>query len=248
MSAIRPVIEKRTYPPRVLTDRHAFHQLLLGLEGHVELEVAGRGVQVGAGVLVPIAAGDEHHYLAPGHNGCLALDLPVAWCETLELDIGNVSLPRRVPPLLLSQARQWVEASPIVLAGWLQMALSAPPARSASPRLRLIRLLPEVMADLARPWRVGEMAARCHLAEAAFARQFRALTGQTPHAWLTDQRLAQACRHMRDSCASLTEIALVCGFGDGAHFSRVFRRHHGCSPREWRGIHANPASVSRTYR
>ncbi|GAB2785333.1 hypothetical protein GCM10027040_09180 [Halomonas shantousis] len=243
-----PVIEMRRYPRRVLTDRHEFHQLLLGLEGNVELEVAGRGTHVAAGVLAPIAAGDEHHYLALGGNGCLALDLPVAWCEVLELDIGRMQMPRRVPPDLLSQARRLTEASSAVLFGWLQSAFGAPASRESSPRLRLIRLLPRVMADLAHPWRVGEMASHCHLAEAAFARQFLALTGQTPHAWLTDRRLEQACRLMGDSRASLTEIALACGFGDGAHFSRVFRRRHGCSPREWRGIHASPASASSTWR
>ncbi|HET8789691.1 MAG TPA: AraC family transcriptional regulator, partial [Modicisalibacter sp.] len=130
------------------------------------------------------------------------------------------------------------------LAGWLSEALGGDAGRVVAPRLRLLRLLPTIEADLARPWRIREMASYCHLAEAAFARQFRALTGQSPHAWLVERRLIRACELMGDCQASLTEIALVCGFGDAAHFSRVFRSHHGCSPRQWRRAHYKPTNAS----
>ena len=53
----RPLIETRAYPDRVLTDRHPYHQLLLGQQGCLELEADGRGVHVAAGVLAPIPAG-----------------------------------------------------------------------------------------------------------------------------------------------------------------------------------------------
>ncbi|WP_163647837.1 AraC family transcriptional regulator [Modicisalibacter sp. 'Wilcox'] len=234
MATTVPLVEARDYPDRVLTDRHAFHQLLLGLDGHVELEAAGRVTRVAPGVLVPVAAGDVHHYLAPGDNRVLVLDLPVAWCQSLALE-ALVSRPaRRLSPALASQGRRLDEQAPSVLAGWLQAVLAAGGHGVAPPRLRLLRLLPAIRADLAYPWRVAEMAARCHLAEAAFARQFRALTGQSPHVWLTAQRLARARERLLDARASLTEIALACGFADAAHFSRVFRRHVGCPPGEWR--------------
>jgi len=32
---------------------------------------------------------------------------------------------------------------------------------------------------------------------------------------------------------SITQIALDCGFADGAHFSRDFRAHFGLSPRQY---------------
>lgn len=244
MSAARPVIETRAYPDRVLTDRHGFHQLLLGLEGGVELEVDGRGVRVEPGVLAPIGAGDEHHYLAPRENATLVLDLPVAWCEALQLAALFESRPRRLPAALMVRGRRLGAADVPALAGWLSEVLSEAAPLVREPRLRLVRLLPAIEADLARPWRVGDWAARCHLAEAAFARQFRALTGQSPHAWLVARRLARARTLMAESTASLTEIALACGFADVAHFSRVFRARHELSPRQWRHLHCRPVSRS----
>lgn len=244
MSVARPVIETRAYPDRVLTDRHGFHQLLLGLEGGVELEVGGRGVRVEPGVLAPIGAGDEHHYLAPRDNATLVLDLPVAWCEALRLEALFEGRPRRLPATLVTRGRHLGATDAPALVGWLSEVLCEAAPFVHEPRLRLLRLLPEVEADLARPWRVRDWAARCHLAEAAFARQFRALTGRSPHAWLVERRLGRARELMRESTASLTEIALVCGFADAAHFSRVFRARHGFSPRQWRRLHCRPVSRS----
>jgi AraC family transcriptional regulator, positive regulator of tynA and feaB len=58
------------------------------------------------------------------------------------------------------------------------------------------------------------------------------LTGQI---WL--RRLTQAASDLRSpahASRSIAEIAFACGFGDTAHFTRAFKRHHGCTPREWR--------------
>lgn len=236
-----PVSEVRSYPERVLTDRHDYHQVLVGLEGTVELEAGGSGVHVDAGVLAPIAVGESHYYLAAGRNRCLVLDLPVEWCELLGIDHLTRRPAFRLPSSLHARAFGLDRRGPTELAHWLSAALTAPGRSPRAPRLRLMQLLPEILATLDRPWRVSQMAARCHLAEAVFARQFRALVGKAPHAWLTERRLERACQHMRDTTASLTEVALSCGFADAAHFSRTFRERMGCSPRDWRENHASPA-------
>ncbi|GHB09819.1 helix-turn-helix transcriptional regulator [Modicisalibacter luteus] len=243
-----PISEARSYPSRVLTDRHSYHQVLVGLEGTVELEAGRGGVHVMAGVLAPIVEGDVHHYLAAGSNRCLVLDLPVAWCETLGIDALVERRAYRLSSALRERAWHLAEAGTLALAQWLEAVQASGGRQVATPRLRLMRLLPEVLSTLDRPWRVGEMAARCHLAEAAFARQFRALVGQAPHAWLTDQRLERACRLMAEPQASLTEIAVACGFADAAHFSRAFRAQHGLSPRQWRRDHACPTRASSPLR
>lgn len=53
--------------------------------------------------------------------------------------------------------------------------------------------------------------------------------------WL--QRLARAASDLRDprhAFKTITQIAYDLGFEDTAHFSRAFKRHHGCTPSEWR--------------
>jgi len=230
-----PLVETRSYPDRELSDRHGFHQLLLGLDGALELEAAGRLIHVTRGVLAPVASGDLHHYLAPGDNRVLVLDLPEGWCEALHLDGLFEGSARRMPEPLVTQGERLGDTDQ-TLARWLELALGAGGRRLAPPRLKLLDLLPAMRADLARPWRVAEMARRCHLAEAVFARQFRALTGQSPHEWLVRQRLALARERLLIDNVSLTDVAQTCGFADSAHFSKSFRQWHAVSPSEWRRL------------
>ena len=62
-------------------------------------------------------------------------------------------------------------------------------------------------------------------------------TGCTPGALIWSRRLACAHRMLADerSGVRVLDIALSCGFKDGAHFSRAYRREFGYSPRESRG-------------
>ncbi|MBY5943175.1 AraC family transcriptional regulator [Halomonas sp. DP5N14-9] len=245
MSAHAPLIEHRHYPDRVLSDRHDFQQLLLGRGGMVELDVGGRGLRVGPGVLAPVPSGETHHYLAPGANDILVLDLPVAWCQALGVEgiFENERARGYRAPASLVEAAPAPGAGVEALARWLsrlQHALDEGRGRPLpAPRLRLLQLLPRLRGELAHPWRVKEMAALCHLSEAVFARQFRELLGVPPAVWLRRERLALArqllvARTRSGSAMALSEVALVCGFHDAAHFSRVFREAHDVSPGAWR--------------
>jgi AraC-like DNA-binding protein len=50
-----------------------------------------------------------------------------------------------------------------------------------------------------------------------------------------------AQRLMLATDAPLSQIALDCGLADQAHFSRLFRRFVGESPRSWRRARVSPA-------
>jgi AraC-like DNA-binding protein len=60
-----------------------------------------------------------------------------------------------------------------------------------------------------------------------------AVAGYTPAALIWRRRLdrARALLHDRASRTPITEIALSCGFKDGAHFSRSYRKTFGEAPR-----------------
>ena len=65
-------------------------------------------------------------------------------------------------------------------------------------------------------------------------RVFREQTGLTPWQYLNRYRVAQAQRLLRESDATITEIAGLTGFNDSAYFSRIFRRECGSSPNTFR--------------
>lgn len=60
-----------------------------------------------------------------------------------------------------------------------------------------------------------------------FIRAFRAAYGETPHAYLVQQRLERARRLLRASPLAIAEVALASGFENRCAFSRLFRQRFG---------------------
>src|SRR3546814_6983348 len=66
---------------------------------------------------------------------------------------------------------------------------------------------------------LSELANFVELSPDHFSRCFTATTGLTPHQWQTNLRIEEAKRQLRDTNASMTEIAHSLGFSSSAHRS-----------------------------
>ncbi|HEX5049016.1 MAG TPA: AraC family transcriptional regulator [Gammaproteobacteria bacterium] len=91
-----------------------------------------------------------------------------------------------------------------------------------------------VETNLDKPIRSSELAALVRLNPCYFSRVFRESFGEPPLRYVTRLRIERAQRLMLSSVVPLSQIALDCGFADQAHFSRLFRRMAGDTPRAWR--------------
>jgi AraC family transcriptional regulator len=80
----------------------------------------------------------------------------------------------------------------------------------------------------------GDLAAIARLSTSQFFRAFRKSFDETPHAYITRQRVRRAQVIMRSSQEPLSQIALDCGMTDQSHFTRVFRKVVGINPGMWR--------------
>jgi AraC-like DNA-binding protein len=67
-----------------------------------------------------------------------------------------------------------------------------------------------------------------------FRRILKRETGLSPMEWLNQRRLQMARQYLAGTRKSVAEIAQACGFQDQFYFSRVFRRHFGQSPLQYR--------------
>ncbi|RZJ46024.1 MAG: AraC family transcriptional regulator [Brevundimonas sp.] len=90
---------------------------------------------------------------------------------------------------------------------------------------------------------LDDLAAVTRLSRSHFTRAFKATFDQTPHAFLTAQRITAAQLAMISDDRPLSEIALACGFGDQAHFTRAFRKAVGRPPQLWRRLSRVPESL-----
>jgi AraC-like DNA-binding protein len=64
-------------------------------------------------------------------------------------------------------------------------------------------------------------------------RKLKSLTNLTPSNFITIIRLEQAKQLIKESHASMSEIAYDVGFSSPAYFSRCFRDKYGISPTEF---------------
>ena len=91
-------------------------------------------------------------------------------------------------------------------------------------------------AHLADVITLDRLAGAVSLSPYHFARSFRATTGMTPHAFVTEHRLMVARDRLLRGDTSVTGIALSVGFSNISHFRRLFRRRYGLTPAGLRGV------------
>jgi AraC family transcriptional regulator len=99
---------------------------------------------------------------------------------------------------------------------------------------RLKRAIEYMMANLAEPISLADIAGATGLSRMHFAAQFRAATGLRPHEYLIRRRIERSQELLLTSNQSLVEIALDVGFRTQAHFTTVFGRFVGETPSVWR--------------
>ena len=100
-------------------------------------------------------------------------------------------------------------------------------------------------AHITRPVLVAELCALIQRSEAHFSRAFKRTFGESPHVFLVRRRVELATEYMLTTHASLSDIALRCGFTDQAHLCKQFRQATGQTPSGWRRAHVRSNVTSR---
>lgn len=109
-----------------------------------------------------------------------------------------------------------------------------PRPRSGLAPHRLQRVLSCIEARLAEPIQVRELADEIHMSPFHFARMFKLSTGHAPHAYITRQRMDRARSLLATTQLPLLEVAARVGYQTQAHFTGVFHRYVGTTPRVYR--------------
>ena len=81
---------------------------------------------------------------------------------------------------------------------------------------------------------LGRIAGIAGIHPVHLARSFRSSQGCTIGEYIRRLRIEEACKRLEMSDLPVTELAQECGFFDHSHFCRVFKRHVGVSPSEFR--------------
>ena len=106
---------------------------------------------------------------------------------------------------------------------------------------KLHRVLTCIDARLPESIRVDELAVEAQMSPFHFARMFKKAVGLPPHAYITHLRMERAKSLLAEGKMSLREISRKVGFQTQAHFSGVFHKRVGMTPRTYRLTHLHTA-------
>ncbi|WP_410767894.1 helix-turn-helix domain-containing protein [Fontibacillus sp. BL9] len=136
--------------------------------------------------------------------------------------------------------RLFIQACLLELCGLLQRHLPVhatergSQARIASKRARIQQILSFIEEHYQDDLSVDVMCGQFGMEPSYFCRTFKKAIGMNFKTYLNSIRVLNAMRKLADSDASITEIALECGFGSIRTFNRVYRELQGASPSDLR--------------
>jgi len=99
---------------------------------------------------------------------------------------------------------------------------------SIKPALKIID------ENISAPLREQDLANACHYSPTYFSRLFHSIMGVTLKQYIIKKRLDLACGLLTSDRGKIASVATSAGFKDVSYFSRVFKKHIGCSPGEFR--------------
>jgi AraC family transcriptional regulator len=112
-------------------------------------------------------------------------------------------------------------------------AAAGEPAQRLTPQ-QLSRVIDFIQAHLDQDIPLDALAQQAGFSAYHFARLFRQTTGTSPHQFVLSRRVEHAQQLLGRRDGSLAEIALACGFASQSHFTQVFKRQLGLTPRAYR--------------
>jgi len=98
----------------------------------------------------------------------------------------------------------------------------------------LIPAIDHVTRYYSEPITIRDLSGLCNLSESHFMRVFKQRLNMTAYAFVEQVRMFQAMELLKQSAASITQIALNCGFYDHSAFVKRFKKFTGTTPLRFR--------------
>jgi AraC family transcriptional regulator len=110
---------------------------------------------------------------------------------------------------------------------------------------KLTRVKAYIKEHLAEGITVRQVAAAIGMSPYHFSRMFKQATGRSPYLHITMQRVERAKDLLRNTNQPLVDVAASVGFQTQGHFTHVFHKFAGVTPRIFR-LNCRSAEASRT--
>lgn len=83
---------------------------------------------------------------------------------------------------------------------------------------------------------MADIASVAHMSEFHFSRLFKQSTGYSPYRYIVSRRVQRGRELLAKTALPLYEVSEKLGFGDQSHFTTVFKKNVGMTPKQFRDI------------
>ncbi len=90
-----------------------------------------------------------------------------------------------------------------------------------------------IIADMSSPPRLNELAKMAGISETKMKQLFKQVFGDTIYNYYQQVRMEEAAFLLKQAGYSVSEAGYHLGFSNLSHFSRLFQKHHGLTPKKF---------------
>ena len=99
---------------------------------------------------------------------------------------------------------------------------------------RMDRVYEFIMNNFQSKITLHQVASMVNMSDSAFSHFFKKSTKRSFSKFLTDARLANACKQLLETQDSVSEICFQCGYTNLSNFNRLFKKYKGMTPVAYR--------------
>ncbi|MCT1833300.1 AraC family transcriptional regulator [Kocuria palustris] len=170
-------------------------------------------------------------------------------------EMASLSTKRELPECFLRMQALWFSVADAItphirVSKTISNAAQQPQSRPTLPRSRRFEPMREealmlrraLKEDLARPWKLSDMAAMVHLSTKQLTRVFSTAFGKTPQAYLTILRVEEMARLLRETDVSVADAGRMVGWRSRSRATEAFHECTGHPPKQYREIRRSAAA------
>ncbi|RXZ78851.1 AraC family transcriptional regulator [Paenibacillaceae bacterium] len=229
------IAERRTYTSSQVTHSHIHAQIIIPLQGELAIKAGAQELLIDHQRLFFVPSGCEHSFHSAARNEFLVVDIPHFMVSSSELPSRGVSY---------SLNNQWKGIRYLILNEMEQSSLDNSALRGLFPYIAH-HLFQQQQPDSIRyihenyhmPIAVQQLAALEHYHRSYYSTWFLKETGKTPSAYIQEVRLNHAKQLLRNTQLPILHIAIQVGLEHQSTLTRLFQKHEGITPSEYRRQH-----------
>jgi len=229
----------RSYDSEGKQHSHGHHQLVLPLLGKLSLSVDNTEGTVERNRAAVIPSGSSHGYFASEENRFLVVDLPEALAPALErlpffveLDSALLHYVRFLHSQLINDKGSSHSEHQMLLL--LIQLLQERHGDKLNLDRRVSAAKQFIDDNFHKKITTTDLATVANLSIRQLNELFRIQIGMTPHHYLTELRMQESWRLLKQSDLNIQRIADAVGYNSLSSFSDRFSRHFGKSPSYFR--------------